>query len=411
MIHVCDAIMGTGKTSATITFFNEHPDGKYIFISPFLSEDDRIKEGCRGLGFVTPSRAFEEYNHAKIRHTAALIKSGKNIATTHQAFRFYTEDMLADIIGQGYTLVIDENVDVLEKCTVPPGDLAVAIDGGYIVEENDEYYLTDKKYQGGRFDDLFSLLKTRRLLRLSSNDDGDLHYWALPAELIMAFKEVYVLTYLFEGQSLHHLFHMNGIEYDRIGIERTEDGGYRFGAYPGYFPEYISNIKSLITILDNPKMNAVGDNYYAMSINWFDKRTSEVDALKKNLHNYFGNIHSGLPAAKKMYGVIGESGKKLRGKGYSNRGIAFNKKATNEYRECTCLAYPVNVFMDVTVKNYYAKHGFDVNEDEYALSNMVQWIWRGAIRDGEKIQLYIPSRRMRTILMNWMDSLEKGGIR
>ena len=36
---------------------------------------------------------------------------------------------------------------------------------------------------------------------------------------------------------------------------------------------------------------------------------------------------------------------------------------------------------------------------------MVQWIWRSAIRDGDEIYIYIPSKRMRTLLINWMESL------
>ena len=40
---------------------------------------------------------------------------------------------------------------------------------------------------------------------------------------------------------------------------------------------------------------------------------------------------------------------------------------------------------------------------------MVQWIWRSAIRDGNEVNLYIPSRRMRELLIGWIDSVSKGG--
>jgi hypothetical protein len=39
---------------------------------------------------------------------------------------------------------------------------------------------------------------------------------------------------------------------------------------------------------------------------------------------------------------------------------------------------------------------------------MIQWIWRSAIRDGEEVYLYIPSKRMRTLLTDWMDNISKG---
>ena len=60
-------------------------------------------------------------------------------------------------------------------------------------------------------------------------------------------------------------------------------------------------------------------------------------------------------------------------------------------------------------KLYLTDRGVKVDEDAYALSYMVQWIWRSAIRDGEEIWIYIPSKRMRTLLINWMDSLARGG--
>ena len=59
--------------------------------------------------------------------------------------------------------------------------------------------------------------------------------------------------------------------------------------------------------------------------------------------------------------------------------------------------------MNVNEKKFYTKHGINVDEDAYALSIMVQWIWRSAIRDGDEIYLYIPSRRMRTLLEKWID--------
>ena len=61
--------------------------------------------------------------------------------------------------------------------------------------------------------------------------------------------------------------------------------------------------------------------------------------------------------------------------------------------------------MNVNEKKFYAMHGITVDEDKYALSIMIQWIWRSAIRDGEKIYIYLPSSRMRRILTDWMESL------
>lgn len=44
-----------------------------------------------------------------------------------------------------------------------------------------------------------------------------------------------------------------------------------------------------------------------------------------------------------------------------------------------------------------------MNEDVFALSEMVQWIWRSAIREGNPINIYVPSARMRDLLTRWMN--------
>ena len=71
--------------------------------------------------------------------------------------------------------------------------------------------------------------------------------------------------------------------------------------------------------------------------------------------------------------------------------------------------YIANLFMNVNEKKFYQMHGIEVDEDVYALSIMVQWIWRSAIRDGGEVSLYIPSSRMRTLLTDWIETTSKGG--
>ena len=45
----------------------------------------------------------------------------------------------------------------------------------------------------------------------------------------------------------------------------------------------------------------------------------------------------------------------------------------------------------------------ELDEDAYALSEMLQLIWRSRIRNGENINVYIPSKRMRDLFKEWLD--------
>ena len=38
----------------------------------------------------------------------------------------------------------------------------------------------------------------------------------------------------------------------------------------------------------------------------------------------------------------------------------------------------------------------------YALSEMIQWIWRTQIRNGEPVCVYMPSKKMRVIVERWL---------
>lgn len=411
MIKVCDAIMGAGKSSAAITYMNERPNEKFIYITPFLDEAARIKKSCPELHFVEPNNVEEEFNHRKLDHTASLVKEGRNVATTHQSFKRYTPEMLRDIRGKEYTLLIDENMDTLEEYLIHTGDMQVLVDGGYLVESEESCHVTDKKYIGAAFRELFKNITDRDLIVVGKDCSiRQIYCWVLPPELLMAFKDVIIMTYLFEGQGLYQMLEINHMKYEHVGIEVSGSGKnrkYRFSANSKYVPGYVKDIKNKIHILDNPKLNAIGDDKTALSMAWFSKDRSKVKQLMNNVYNCMNNIWRQYPCEEKLWGTYTDAEKDLRGKGYSKQFLIFNSRATNEYSNRTKLVYAVNLFSNVAKKKFFEKHGVKMDDDMYALSTMVQWIWRSAIRDGKEIEIYLPSRRMRELLINWMDKISK----
>lgn len=408
MIRVCDAIMGSGKTSAAITYMNESLDKRFIYLTPYLSEVDRILYACSARGFVAPQEGIERYGFTKVGHSRKLIEDGKNIVTTHQAFSYYTQDVLDLIKEKHYTLIIDESLSSMGKTNTHPNDLNILIQSGYLVETEDGYALGGKKYGGGMFSEEFRYLQSRTLIK----DEGDkdvkgAFYWLLPPKLIDAFDDVLVLTYLFEAQEMCYFMLLHDMKYEKIGVKVDGGGVYRFSDKCDYMPEYTKTLGSHIHICDHQKLNDIGKHKFALSKHWLSGKAN-TEKLQKNIYNYFRNVMGDKPTNERMWCSYENAERKLRGKGYSKSFTMFNERATNKYRNKTVLVYAVNVFANAGKKLFLHKHGIEINEDLYALSFLVQWIWRSAIRDGKDIWIYIPSKRMRDILIDWIDKVERG---
>ena len=43
------------------------------------------------------------------------------------------------------------------------------------------------------------------------------------------------------------------------------------------------------------------------------------------------------------------------------------------------------------------------DKDLWALSNMIQFVFRSRLRKGESINLYVPSSRMRELFLKWLN--------
>ena len=415
MIKVCDAIMGQGKSSSAITYMNEHADQKFIYITPYLEEAKRIKDNCPELCFIEPDKEWS-HGSSKVLHTQELVQNGRNITTTHQAFKLYTSALLDSIREQEYTLIIDESVELLEQYEIEEDDIELLVSGGYVEKDDDIYTLVNDNYKGKKFTDVLKLLRTRQLMRSasgSSKTDAPFFYWILSPELITSFKDVFILTYLFEGQSMYNFLQMYNIPYSTIGITREEKDDqyvYRFCDHKDYVPEYVNHIRDMIEIVDNKKLNAIGASENALSLNWFNKASSDdINQIKRNTYNVFRNVWNESTSAERMWATFKDMESAIKGNGYRDAFTVLNQRATNELRDKLYLAYICNVYMNVNEKKFFYKHGLSVNEDMYTLSTLVQWIWRSAIREGEKIHLYLPSSRMRRILNDWITNLEEGG--
>ena len=400
-IKICDAIMGAGKTSAAINYMNQS-DGNFVFITPYLNECDRIIDNCAIKSFKSP----KDKPRSKIFNLHFLLEKQYNISSTHALFASYNDDTVRLIKEGHYTLVMDEVFEIVKEINITKGDVQDLMNSGYIEVDKETCrvrWLNDS-YVGTTFQDLMLRAKAGTLLYYNDT----FLFWMFPPEVFEAFDEVIVLTYLFEAQLQKYYFDINGFQYRYIGVEVDADGQYMFSENRNQFTK-IYGLRDRVHIFDNEKLNSIGDEKFALSSSWSERQFNNpkvASKMRNNIYNVLRHYYGGK-GKDCMWTAFKAQRDKIAPPNYSRCFIPCSCRATNEYRDRTYLAYCVNIFFNPFLKRYFEEHGCTVNEDRYALSEMVQWVWRSAIRDGKEISIYIPSLRMRTLLKDWLDEVSE----
>lgn len=398
-ITVVDARMGRGKSSAAIRYMNRYKGTKkFLYITPYLNEVDRICEQCD----------FDQSDSDYMSKSAELkthIRQGKNVAATHSLFYLMDEDALELVRANHYSLIIDESIQVIERLNVTDKDFELIINQLADVNENGVIRWKDKDYDG-RFCDYKELADAGSLRMI---DSALLN--VMNPDMLRSFDEVFMLTYLFDGQYQKAYLDFFGFDYRIIGVEMDEDG-YRFSDAPDSPPPL--DYRSLIHIVETPAMNKVGDGKFALSKNWFTRRGydhPDIRALRNNLKKFFQGVPGGNHDSR-LWTSFKDARDKLtdrRTGRFRNNFLQVSARATNEFRNRTDIAYMANRFVDPNLLKFFSERDIEINSDHFALSEMLQWIWRSAIRDNKPINLYIPSSRMRELLIDWMNSTSEGG--
>ena len=413
-VMVCDFIMGGGKTSAAINKIKQSPyDEKILFVTPYLEQVKRVIEECPLKKFTEP--LISKGHGKKIQHLKSLIRDGNNIVTTHALFQLFDDEVIEMIREQGYTLYLDEVTQVIELYTgltnetdynIFISEFAAVDDDGIISWRN------DVDYNGDKFADEKRFCHYHSLARYSDSTGKRICLWLFPMDIFTAFKKIYILTYMFEGQLQACYYKYFGLPYRYIYVTgETKD---TFAFTDDERKKRIMNIdySSLIHICENDKLNRIGgtnvngSDKYKLSHNWYknNKYNGGVKKLKNNLFNWFNNIsiRQAENWHKRLWTTFKDFRNKCKGNGYSNAFLSVNARATNQFSQCTSVAYPVNIFVNSFYSNFFKEHNIEFDEDSYALSEMLQFIWRSAIRDGNPIEVYVPSIRMRTLLKRWI---------
>ena len=462
---VWDAMMSSGKTQTIIKYMLEQStvrwgakQDKFIYISPYLSEAHRIAgtEAIEGddlqrprkvryddpqyedalllnggelptyynleleqsqLGFLHPNQKNKD--GSKETGFKLLVESGANIVSTHNLFKLLSLANSLDIDLSDYTLVIDEALETL-MCddTFTASELNKFFENNILAMNDDGVSVQFLKENFGRVSgtNVNTTEGTRYEYIADACNKGLVYRFGnrvvtkFDATILTMFKKTIIMTYNYKGSMFDLALKQQGID-----------------PHIEHFGLQVSDIKHLITINEDEKMNSVGvsrnpktmvksGKYPVLTATYFkDDAKGTKRVAYPNVNKFFYNKLFNLWCQKEKVDIerrlwtcfkddavsIGKGSNKTNRFGASF--LAFNKRATNDYAETDHLAFLINVYLQPDFVKASSYNEWHLHRDHYSLNVLIQWIFRSAIRKHQPINLYIPSERMRNLLKGWLN--------
>lgn len=442
-IKVIDAVMGTGK-STWLAHSILRDNKRTVIVLPILKELERYARLLQSIdGLVSLS---DNNGQSKKERFVEALNDAQVILITHALFEKHLTFDTFDIIRDGgWSLVMDEVVAIFEPVKlVTSTDLAGLLTLGVLrkvpisskVAQLEVNRKTLPWYLGSSAGDASANQKmmvreamTKDALVITNDDDTMVcPTFSLNEERLNAFRDVTVLTYPFKGTDLDYWLQIKGYQADHMKLARIASNNslddFRLTEHDGKYSG--RQFKDLIELVGTDQRGRQG--IYGSKANHFsateykERLPSSSRKMKEQLHpiklvirREFRNSrhepryiepedfmftcpsgHEGLwqdPQHGLPKSFIGES-----------TWVPFNERATNDHDKKHNLAFLYNVFPFIEVEKIVQAFGLEYDQQQYALYVLIQWVWRSAIRKGEKVRLYLPSDRMKDILMTWLDA-------
>lgn len=401
-IEVLDSIMGSGKTTGIIKWMNKNPNRKYLYVSPLLTEvEDRIPDECAPLGFISPN--INEHR-TKGEHLLELLKDGCNVSFTHKLFTDLTSEHLKIIESQRYTLIVDEEIDFIEAYSgkdYSSADILTLEKSGHVYIDEDNLGKLVWKWNKEHFEESSTYSKLKRMCDLGmlhcAKRDRAMMVLHLPLRLLEVTDRCIVMTYMFKGSVMDRFMNLKGVtvkDFTEIDLLKTE-------------AEVKLNASKLINLNTTPSISKV--RKYRLSSTWYNSvaNSDQLKAVESAIRSGCRKSHKSCTVftlPKEI--VLPTKGKpKIRVRSYSSNDcfLYCGTKATNDYVHITNMVYAYNRYPHVSISAYLNDYGFPVDEDQFALSEMIQWVWRSAIREGKPITLSILPLRMLRLFTDWLN--------
>jgi hypothetical protein len=432
-IHVLDSLMGMGKSTALINMIKQEamaavhykeagmPIRRWLVIVPTLSEVDRYVGALSTFGapFEMPNDTFHNRKHL---HLLRMVEEGQNIVATHALFNQLSRQVYKAIEALDYTLVIDEEIEVVRPYDLPTNKTNHLFNKGYVFTDHltrrVQWNSAELPVSSFPFKtDIPKLCEAGHLVQSKAG----LLIVETPAEFLRCFDEVWVATYMFDGAPMRAYLEASYFPIKMLTVAKDHRGCHQvvpFGSPEAVASEMVvkEELRRLVTVYTG-RRNMVGVNSTKgspLTATWYNSKAKTDPQAIVSLGNSIAEfLKENAPAERVLWTTFKGHEERMRVKGLKTDCnedgeacgfLAYNTRATNAYRNVEAMAYPMNVYQHGDVRSYFDERDIPTSEDLYAISTLVQWLWRSRIRKEprESVTVYLPSERMRGLFLEWL---------
>lgn len=436
-IEVVDELMGRGKSFTTLRYIESlaltDKNEKWIYCTEYLSEiESRTEENAEALHlWRTPIDTWEKTKTEKLidlltEPDVQLIGITHSLLLSASCNKYVNFLMMS----KGYKLFLDETIDLINPYNgVKYGDFRLALAEKKVsVDEsygNVQWIVDDSDITKGdkTSTDKFRIDCAKGVVYcgLATGSAAEsISLVEIENDIVFKqFQRVILATYQVENTLFDAYLRIKGIS--RVVCKDV----------------VCSRVATKQSIMNNIEFISKHDKAFDklnLSGNWYDNKSSTdhfklinktIKAIGDN-NGCKGNAHLlGFTVPSDRLGTQRDKARKVQPSGYPHtvcsvvvdaKGndveerdkalsayIPCNARASNEYANKTVMVHIYNRYANLSVTRYLDRHNVSYSNEAFALNELVQWVWRSAIRNGESIKLAILSERMRVLFIKWLN--------
>ena len=410
-IEVLDALMGSGKTHAIITYMSQHQDKPWLYVSPMLEEvDNRVPNRAAELGFELYVPTEDKIN-TKSDNCLKALRKGLNICCTHNLMYKFTKDHLHEIKTKGYHVVSDEELNLINGYNIKQDDVDFMLSNNIIKISEDTgavSFLDEDMSLNACYGDVKAKCDLGMLY--ASKRSNKFMVTQLSPRIIDCAERFILLTYNYRDSLMQTFLTMHNYEYknfDEVQLFKSN-------------AEIKKDLLERIEFIETPSIRKIQEKYSLSKSWWVNAKKEEREEISKCIlsivrskkldrKDFFYTAPKDYVSKDKGFDIARIGKEAVTDKNgevseITRTFIPCNARSTDMYRNKEYAIQCYNLFPNQAVKAFIQGHNLPVNDDVFALNMMLQWLFRGCIRKkgDEKLKVAILSRRMSVLFKKWL---------